>query len=109
MEVNNGVEMPILGFGVFQVADLAECERSVHDALQTGYRLVDTAASYLNEIAVGNAIKKSVAQVVLRWLTMRGAVAIPKSVRKERIKKKFNIFDFELSIEDIWKLSQLLT
>lgn len=57
--LNNGVEMPVLGFGVFQVPDLAECERSVADALQVGYRLIDTAASYGNEEAVGNAIRKS--------------------------------------------------
>jgi diketogulonate reductase-like aldo/keto reductase len=57
--LNNGVEMPILGFGVFQVTDLAECERSVTDAIATGYRLIDTAQSYMNEEAVGNAIKAS--------------------------------------------------
>ena len=51
--------MPILGFGVFQVTDLAECERSVLDAIEVGYRLIDTAASYQNEEAVGNAIKTS--------------------------------------------------
>ncbi len=59
VKLNNGVEMPILGFGVFQVTDLAECERSVVDAISTGYRLIDTAASYMNEEAVGRAIKKS--------------------------------------------------
>ncbi len=57
--LNNGVEMPILGFGVFQVKDLAECERSVMDAIEMGYRLIDTAQSYENEEAVGSAIKKS--------------------------------------------------
>lgn len=57
--MNNGVEMPILRFGVFQVTDLNECERSVLDALDTGYQLIDTAASYLNEEAVGRAIKLS--------------------------------------------------
>jgi 2,5-diketo-D-gluconate reductase A len=57
--LNNGVEMPILGFGVFQVTDLAECERSVINAIDTGYRLLDTAASYGNEQAVGTAIRKS--------------------------------------------------
>jgi 2,5-diketo-D-gluconate reductase A len=57
--LNNGVEMPILGFGVFQVTDLAECERSVVDAISSGYRLIDTAQSYLNEEAVGKAIKRS--------------------------------------------------
>jgi len=59
VELNNGVEMPILGFGVFQVTDLAECERSVVDAINTGYRLIDTAASYGNEEAVGKAIRQS--------------------------------------------------
>jgi 2,5-diketo-D-gluconate reductase A len=57
--LNNGVQMPLLGFGVFQIADLAECERAVSDALSVGYRLLDTAASYGNEEAVGNAIRRS--------------------------------------------------
>ncbi|MEK4250110.1 aldo/keto reductase [Paenibacillus sp. FSL W7-1287] len=57
--LNNGIEMPILGFGVFQIADPIECEQSVYDAIMAGYRLIDTAASYLNEEAVGRAIKRS--------------------------------------------------
>lgn len=254
--LNNGVEMPILGFGVFQIQDEKECEQAVYDAIMAGYRLIDTAASYQNEEAVGRAIKrsgvpreelfittklwvdgtgyertkkafeksleklqldyldlylihqpfgdvygswrameelyregkiraigvsnfypdrltdfiihnevvpainqvethvfnqqiesaklmkennvqieswgpfaegknnmfqneilvsiaekhnKSVAQVVLRWLTQRGVVAIPKSVHKERIIENFNIFDFELSQEDIEKIATLDT
>jgi 2,5-diketo-D-gluconate reductase A len=59
IKLNNGVEIPILGFGVFQITDAEECERSVIDAIQTGYRHIDTAASYLNEEAVGKAIKRS--------------------------------------------------
>src|SRR5215203_5268348 len=59
VRLNNGVEMPILGFGVFQVTDAEVCERSVYEALRTGYRLIDTAAAYLNEEAVGKAIKRS--------------------------------------------------
>lgn len=59
VKLNNGVEMPILGFGVFQIGNKEECETSVLNAIETGYRLIDTAASYMNEIAVGNAIKKS--------------------------------------------------
>ncbi|QNF35792.1 aldo/keto reductase [Adhaeribacter swui] len=59
VKLNNGVEMPLLGFGVFQVPDPEECERSVYEAIQTGYRLIDTAAVYLNEEAVGRAIKRS--------------------------------------------------
>lgn len=254
--LNNGVEMPILGFGVYQVTDLEECEQSVHEAIRAGYRLIDTAASYGNEEAVGKAIERSgvarkdifvttklwiqdagyertkkaferslsklkldyldlylihqpygdvygswrameqlyreckiraigvsnfqpdrlmdlivhnevipavnqiethpfnqqieiqkflqennvqieswrpfaegknnifsnellfsiaekyqktVAQVILRWLTQRGVVAILKSVRKERIVENFNIFDFELSSEDMNAIATLDT
>ena len=256
VKLNNGVEMPILGFGVFQVNDPKECEQSVIDAIQAGYRLIDTAASYMNEEAVGRAIRnsgvnrselfittklwvqdagyentkksfqksldklqldyidlylihqpfgdvhgswraleelykagkaraigvsnfqpdrvmdiimfneivpavnqvethpfnqqidnqkflvennvqieswgpfaevknnlfqnvllgsiamrynKSIAQVVLRWLTQRDIVVIPKSVRKERIIENFNIFDFELSAEDMEAIVSLDT
>jgi 2,5-diketo-D-gluconate reductase A len=256
IKLNNGVEMPILGFGVFQMQDVAECEQAVLDAIETGYRLIDTAASYMNEQAVGNAIKrsnvpreelfittklwvsdagyentlkafdkslellqleyldlylihqpygdiygswramqelyklgkvraigisnfhpdrvmdlisnsdfipainqiethpfhqqnetqkflqenniqieswgpfaegkndifknevltaiaakynKSPAQVILRWLTQRGVVAIPKSVRKERMAENFNIFDFELTTEDMNEIQTLDT
>lgn len=254
--LNNGVRMPLLGFGVFQMADAEECERSVSDALRAGYRLIDTAASYGNEEAVGNAIRrsgvpreeifvttklwiqdagydkarrafdrsmqrlqletldlylihqpigdvfgswrameelyrqgriraigvsnfhpdrlmdlkmnnevvpavdqiethpfhqqietqtflrdngvqieswgpfaegrngifqngllrsigenhgKSVAQVVLRWLTQRGVVAIPKSVRKERIVENFDIFDFDLAADEMSSIATLDT
>lgn len=254
--LNNGVEMPLLGFGVFQIPDAEECERSVHDAIRTGYRLIDTAAAYGNEEAVGNAIKssgvprqelfvttklwiadagegrtrqaferslerlqldyldlylihqpfgdvygawrdmeqlyrdgriraigvsnfqpdrlmdlmvhndvvpavnqiethpfnqqietqkflqdngvqieswgpfaegkhnifenellrsiagkhqKTVAQIILRWLTQRGVVAIPKSVRKERIEENFDVFDVELSPEDMEAIATLDT
>ncbi|KSU82043.1 Aldo/keto reductase [Fictibacillus enclensis] len=252
--LNNGVEMPVLGFGVYQIQDQKKCEQAVYDAIMTGYRLIDTAASYLNEEAVGRAIKrsgvsreelfittklwvqdtgyektkkafekslerlqldyldlylihqpfgdvygswrameelysegriraigvsnfypdrltdfiihnevvpavnqvethvfnqqiesaewmkennvqieswgpfaegknnmfqnetlvsiaekhnKSVAQVVLRWLTQRAVVAIPKSVHKERIVENFNIFDFELNQEDMESIAAL--
>lgn len=57
--LNNGLPMPILGFGVFQITDAAVCEQSVVDAIDSGYRLIDTAASYGNEEAVGRAIKRS--------------------------------------------------
>jgi diketogulonate reductase-like aldo/keto reductase len=59
VKLNNGVEIPILGFGVFQITDPVECERSVIDAIQTGYNHIDTAASYQNEEAVGRGIKQS--------------------------------------------------
>jgi 2,5-diketo-D-gluconate reductase A len=57
--LNNGVVMPILGYGVFQIPDPQECERCVADAIENGYRLIDTAASYLNEEAVGKGIKRA--------------------------------------------------
>lgn len=254
--LNNGVKMPIIGFGVYQIPDAEECENAVYEALVAGYRLIDTAAGYLNEKAVGRAIKrsgvpreelfittklwvqdagyestklafskslsklqldyldlylihqpfgdyygawramedlyregkikaigvsnflpdrlmdlivhnkivpavnqvethpfyqqiesaafmkeqrvqhqswgpfaegrnnmfgnevltsiaekhnKSVAQVVLRWLVQLDVVAIPKSVRKERIVENFDIFDFELSVDDIAQISTLDT
>lgn len=59
VKLNNGVEMPTLGFGIFQVPDLTEAEQAVAEALETGYRLIDTAAAYQNEEAVGKAIKNS--------------------------------------------------
>jgi len=55
--LNNGVRMPLLGFGVFQIPDPAQCERAVVDAIAAGYRLIDTAASYLNEEAVGKGLR----------------------------------------------------
>lgn len=57
--LNNGVKMPLEGFGVFQVPDSAQCEQAVLDAIASGYRLIDTAAAYMNEKAVGKAIRKS--------------------------------------------------
>jgi 2,5-diketo-D-gluconate reductase A len=57
--LNNGVQMPIVGFGVFQIPDPEECERSVVDAIEAGYRLIDTAASYMNEEAVGKGLLHS--------------------------------------------------
>lgn len=56
--LNNGVRMPLEGFGVFQVPDHAVCEKAVLDAIASGYRLIDTAAAYMNEAAVGAAIRK---------------------------------------------------
>lgn len=57
--LNNGVKMPIIGFGVYQIPDAEECENAVYESLMAGYRLIDTAAGYLNEEAVGRAIKRS--------------------------------------------------
>lgn len=90
--LNNGVKMPILGFGVYQVSDLKECERVVGDALKTGYRLIDTAQAYFNEEAVGNAIKnsgidrKDIFLVTKVWISNAGYEKAKKSI-DESLKK----------------------
>ena len=60
LTLSNGIKMPLEGFGVFQVPDAAVCKQAVLDAIKTGYRLIDTAAIYMNEEAVGTAIKEAV-------------------------------------------------
>lgn len=59
--LNTGAKMPLEGFGVFQIRDEAQCEQVVYDAIKTGYRLLDTAASYMNEEAVGKGVKRAIA------------------------------------------------
>ena len=59
--LNNGLKMPMVGFGVFRVPDKKECEESVYQAIKAGYRLIDTAAAYYNEDAVGDAVKRAIA------------------------------------------------
>ena len=94
--------MPILGFGVFQVPDLTECERSVSDAIATGYRLIDTAASYGNEEAVGKAIKKSgVARDELfittkLWIQSNGYKGTKKAFDASLKKLQLNYLDLYL-------------
>jgi len=102
VKLNNGVEMPILGFGVFQVKDLAECERSVADAINVGYRLLDTAQSYGNEEAVGKAIKNSrVAREDLfittkLWIQSNGYEGAKKSFEKSLKKLQLDYLDLYL-------------
>lgn len=90
--LNNGVKMPLLGFGVYQVPDAEECENAVYEALMAGYRLIDTASGYLNEEAVGRAIKRSGIPREELFITTklwvqdagyeRAKVAFAKSLRK---------------------------
>jgi len=60
--LNNGLKIPTIGFGVFRVPDKKECEESVYQAIKAGYRLIDTAASYTNEDAVGAGVKRAIAE-----------------------------------------------
>lgn len=93
IKLNNGVQMPLLGYGVFQVSP-EECERSVTDAIQTGYRLIDTAQAYYNEEGVGTAISKSGVNrqdlfiTTKVWISNSGekkaATSIDESLRKLR-------------------------
>lgn len=92
VKLNNGVEMPILGFGVYQVPDYNECEKVVSEAFEVGYRLIDTAQAYLNEEAVGSAIKKSgidrkdIFLVTKIWISNAGEDKAYKSI-DESLKK----------------------
>lgn len=64
--LNTGAKMPLEGFGVFQVPDLKECEQVTYDAIKVGYRLIDTAAAYMNEEAVGRAIRRAIADGIVK-------------------------------------------
>ncbi len=102
IKLNNGVEMPILGFGVFQMNDQNECEKAVMDAIETGYRLIDTAASYLNEEAVGNAIKNSGAKreelfiTTKLWLQDASYEGAKKAFEKSMKKLQLDYLDLYL-------------
>ncbi|MEM0460001.1 MAG: aldo/keto reductase [Thermofilaceae archaeon] len=64
--LNNGVEMPILGYGTFQIIDPVQCEQCVYEAIKVGYRLIDTAAAYMNEEAVGRAVRRAIDEGLVR-------------------------------------------
>lgn len=102
VKLNNGVEMPILGFGVYQVPDHKECEKAVLEALDTGYRLLDTAQAYYNEEAVGSAIKKSgiarkdIFLVTKIWISNAGYEKAKKSIEESLNKLQTDYVDLLL-------------
>jgi diketogulonate reductase-like aldo/keto reductase len=103
--LNNGVEMPLLGFGVYQVTDLKECEQSVLDALQAGYRLIDTASAYENEEAVGKAIRKSTVPREEIFITTKLWI---QDTGYEKTKKAFekSLKNLELDYLDLYLIHQ---
>lgn len=99
--LNNGVKMPVLGYGVFLV-DPIECERCVTDAIDTGYRMIDTAQAYYNEEGIGEAIKKSGIKreefflVTKIWITNSGEEKAEKSIEESLKKLKTDYVDLLL-------------
>ena len=99
--LNNGVKMPILGYGVYQV-DPQECERCVSDAIETGYRLIDTAQAYCNEEGVGRAVKKSGIKrdeffiVTKVWISNAGYENAKKSIETSLSKLQTDYIDLLL-------------
>ena len=100
--LNNGIKMPQVGFGVFQIKDREECIRVVLDAIDSGYRLIDTAQSYGNEEAVGEAIKQSSVQrdelfiTTKVWLTNYGYEKAKKSIEESLKKMQLDYLDLVL-------------
>jgi diketogulonate reductase-like aldo/keto reductase len=102
VRLNNGVEMPVLGFGVYQVSDLKECKESVSEALRVGYRLIDTAAAYGNEEAVGMAIEESGVPrselfiTTKLWIQDAGYEATKRAFEKSLARLKLDYLDLYL-------------
>lgn len=104
--LNNNIEMPILGYGVFQITDLAQCEQCVYDAISVGYRLIDTAAAYMNEEAVGRAIKRAIEEGIVRreelfittklWIQDAGYESAKRAFEKSLKKLQLEYIDLYL-------------
>jgi 2,5-diketo-D-gluconate reductase A len=105
VNLHNGINMPAIGFGVFQINDLEQCEQAVYDALTVGYRLIDTAASYQNEEAVSRAIKRSGIPREELFITSKMWVA---DVNYEGAKKAYqrSLEKLQLDYLDVYLLHQ---
>jgi 2,5-diketo-D-gluconate reductase A len=102
VDLNNGVRMPILGYGTFQIRDEHECERCVLDAIEIGYRLIDTAQSYGNEAAVGRAVKncriprEELFITTKVWISNAGYEKAKKSIEESLARLQLDYLDLLL-------------
>lgn len=102
VHLNSGITMPILGFGVYQIEDPAVCEQAVYDALMAGYRMIDTAAAYMNEEAVGRAVKRSGVNrkdlflITKLWIQDAGYESAKKAFAKSMTRLQVDYLDLYL-------------
>lgn len=110
--LNTGAKMPLEGFGVFQIPDAEECERVVYDAIKTGYRLLDTAASYGNEEALGRAVKRATAEGIVSreelFITTKVWVQDQKTQQDAYEAVKASLKKLDLSYVDLVLLHQAM-
>lgn len=110
--LNTGAKMPLEGFGVFQIPDAKECEQVVYDAIKTGYRLLDTAASYGNEEALGKGVKRAVADGLVKredlFITTKVWVSDMKSEEASYEAVKTSLKKLDLEYIDLVLLHQAL-
>ena len=108
--LNNGTKMPLEGFGVFQIPDAAECEEVTYNAIKTGYRLIDTAAAYMNETAVGKAIARAIADGIVKredlFITTKVWVSDQKTEKTAYQAVKTSLEKLNLSYADLILLHQ---
>ena len=119
VKLNNGVEMPRFGLGTFLQPSDEVCEQSCLTALKVGYRHIDTAHAYQDEAGVGRAVKESgnkedsrsprqdPAQVILRWHIQEGFSVIPGASNPDYIKENIQIFDFQLTDDEMQQMRSL--
>jgi diketogulonate reductase-like aldo/keto reductase len=112
MKLNNGQKIPDIGFGTWQTPNVETAISAVKTAIENGYRHIDAAAVYGNEKSVGDGIKKSGLAREDLFITSKvwntdGVLPLPKSVTPSRIIENRNIFDFEISTEDMKIINQM--
>lgn len=99
-ELNNGVKIPEIGYGVYRIPENDKTKECVLKALKAGYRHIDTAQVYLNEKEVGDAIKESgIANIIIRYLLDNNIVVL-STTKEERMKSNQDVYSFSLTAEE---------